>query len=53
MFYKSPIHYIKNKIIDVVEDLYNAKNDRTNAWEPLVSKETRDIVRANADVIFN
>ena len=30
----------------------NAKNDRTNAWEPLVSKETRDVVKANAEVTF-
>jgi hypothetical protein len=40
------LFYLK---IDVIEDLYNARNDRTNAWEPLVSKETRDFVRANAD----
>jgi len=34
---------------DVVEDLYNSKNLRTNKWEPLVSKDLRDTVRVNAD----
>jgi len=44
------LHKQSKKIFsDVIEDLYNARNDRTNAWEPLVSKETRDFVRANAD----
>jgi ribonucleoside-diphosphate reductase subunit M1 len=46
----SNLHKQSKKLFsDVIEDLYNAKNDRTNAWEPLVSKETRDVVRAHAD----
>jgi len=36
---------------EVVEDLYNARNDRTDAWEPLVSKELLEVVKANADRI--
>jgi len=34
---------------EVIEDLYNATNNRTDKWEPLVSAETRDFVKANAD----
>jgi len=46
----SNLHKETKKIFsDVIEELYNAKNDRTNAWEPLVSKETRDVVKANAE----
>lgn len=36
--------------IDVVEDLYNAVNPKTKKREPLVSKELRDVVKANSDV---
>lgn len=47
----SNLHKQSKKLFsDVIEDLYNAKNERTGVWEPLVSKETRDVVRANADV---
>ena len=35
---------------DVIEELYNAKNSRTGKWEPLVSDEVREFVKANADV---
>jgi len=46
----SNLHKQSKKLFsDVIEDLYNAKNERTNAWEPLVSKETRDVVRMHAD----
>jgi len=46
----SNLHKQSKKLFsDVIEDLYNAKNDRTGVWEPLVSQETRDVVRANAD----
>jgi len=46
----SNLHKQSKKLFsDVIEDLYNAKNERTGVWEPLVSKETRDVVRANAD----
>ena len=49
----SNLHKQSKKLFsDVIEDLYNAKNDRTGVWEPLVSQETRDVVRANADVII-
>lgn len=34
---------------DVIEDLYNSKNHRTNVWQPLVSEETRNIVKAHSD----
>lgn len=34
---------------DVIEDLYNAANERTGRTEPLISEEIRDIVRANSD----
>ena len=33
----------------MVEDLFNAYNPRTKSVEPLVSKELRDIVKANSD----
>lgn len=39
----------KKAFSDVCEDLYNARNHKTNAWEPLISKELYDIVKANAD----
>merc|ERR1712127_14574 len=34
---------------DVIEDLYNAVNPRTDKWSPLVSDELRDFVKANSD----
>lgn len=37
-------------LIDVIEDLYNATNPKTGKWEPLVSKELLDTVKANAHV---
>ena len=40
------------KFSDVIEDLYNAVNPRTDKWSPLVSDELRDFVKANSDVII-
>jgi ribonucleoside-diphosphate reductase subunit M1 len=34
---------------DVINDLYNAKNNRTKEWQPLVSNELRDFVKENSD----
>jgi len=34
---------------DVIEDLFSVINAKTKAYEPLVSKELRDVVKANAD----
>jgi ribonucleoside-diphosphate reductase subunit M1 len=34
---------------DVIEELYNVVDPKKKTWEPLVSKELRDIVKANAD----
>jgi ribonucleoside-diphosphate reductase subunit M1 len=46
----SNLHKETRKVFsEVVEDLYNAKNHRTNKWSPLVSLETRDFVKENAD----
>lgn len=39
----------KKSFSDVIEDLYNAHNPKTKAWQPLVSQSTRDIVAANAN----
>jgi len=47
----SNLHKETRKVFsDVIEDLYNAKNYRTNSWSPLVSEETRNFVRENAEV---
>lgn len=47
----SNLHKETKKVFsEVVEDLYNSKNMRTNEWQPLVSNEVRDFVKANADV---
>jgi hypothetical protein len=32
--------------------MYNATNPKTKAWQPLVSKKLRDIVKENSDVCF-
>ncbi len=37
---------------DVIEELYNATNAKTKAWQPLVCKKLRDIVKENSDVSF-
>ena len=50
-FFLKVIYYRCEKK-DVCEDLYNARNHKTNAWEPLISKELYDVVKANADVRF-
>lgn len=34
---------------DVIEELYHSKNKRTGKWEPLVSEEVLNFVKANAD----
>jgi ribonucleoside-diphosphate reductase subunit M1 len=41
----------KKAFSDVIEDLYNATNPKTGKWEPLVSKELLDTVKANAHKI--
>lgn len=47
----SNLHKETKKVFsDVIEDLYNAKNHRTNEGCPLVSQETRDFVKANSEV---
>jgi len=38
----------KKAFSEVIEDLYNARNPRTNEWEPLVSKELLDNVKSNS-----
>jgi ribonucleoside-diphosphate reductase subunit M1 len=39
----------KKAFSEVVEDLYNTINPKTKKHEPLVSKELRDVVKANSD----
>jgi len=41
----------KKAFSEVVEDLYNTINPKTKKHEPLVSKELRDVVKANSDRI--
>jgi len=49
----SNLHKETKKVFsDVIEDLYGAKNNRTNLWAPLVNEETRNFVRENAEVNY-
>ncbi len=36
----------------MIEDLYKASNPKTKKWEPLVSKELLEVVRANSHVSY-